>query len=362
MRHASISHSSKLATTLALLTTALVVGCDRGAGGSSNGPATPGVPELTFANIVHDFGNIVDVQTYDASFKFTNTGTGTLVISDIKAACGCTVPTLLKREFAPGETDEIRVNFDPKGKKGSTNKFITVISNAEPETTKLELLSVIKPLLDTESMHNLGNIRLGEGLRDRVVVRYDDPDLEITAHGTNNGAIKTRLLESGVLDSQPGQPPRYRAAIELTVHEKAPWGVLFANRLTVTVRGKPTPESQPIPRTYTIPLLGKVFNEIESDPAVAALGNLQPNQEYQKAVVVRRTSGDPLDILDARILESSMDGVQVRTEPITGSTHRVIVFGNVGEHRGWIQGYVTLETNVTEEGPLFIPFSGLVKN
>ncbi len=42
---------------------------------------TGGAPRITFAKRIHDFGVIADTEDYYTTFSFTNTGTGTLVIS-----------------------------------------------------------------------------------------------------------------------------------------------------------------------------------------------------------------------------------------------------------------------------------------
>ena len=53
------------------------------------------------------------------------------------ASCGCTSPEWTKEDVAPGETGEIVVEFDSKGKKGMQNKSVTVITNSEPQAKVL---------------------------------------------------------------------------------------------------------------------------------------------------------------------------------------------------------------------------------
>ena len=61
------------------------------------------VPRITFDKTVHDFGRITDTRKQTALFRFTNTGTGTLKVQDMKSSCGCTVPKLARKEFPPGD-------------------------------------------------------------------------------------------------------------------------------------------------------------------------------------------------------------------------------------------------------------------
>src|SRR5690606_19258403 len=71
------------------------------------------------------------------SFKFTNTGNKELIIMDVKASCGCTVPSYSKDPIAPGKSGEINIEFNSQGKVGPNQKTITVVSNAIPNKKEL---------------------------------------------------------------------------------------------------------------------------------------------------------------------------------------------------------------------------------
>ena len=49
-----------------------------------------------------------------ATFVLKNTGDVPLLIKDISASCGCTVPEWDKKPIKPGETTEIKVNDYPQ--------------------------------------------------------------------------------------------------------------------------------------------------------------------------------------------------------------------------------------------------------
>ncbi|MCD8044237.1 MAG: DUF1573 domain-containing protein [Tannerellaceae bacterium] len=80
----------------------------------------------------HDFGMIKESDG-DAthSFVIKNTGTAPLVITRVIASCGCTTPEWTKEPIAPGQTGEIKVTFDPKGRPGAFAKTINVYSNGK---------------------------------------------------------------------------------------------------------------------------------------------------------------------------------------------------------------------------------------
>ncbi|MCD8179636.1 MAG: DUF1573 domain-containing protein [Tannerellaceae bacterium] len=80
----------------------------------------------------HDFG-IIKESDGDAthSFVIKNTGTAPLVITRVIALCGCTTPEWTKEPIAPGQTGEIKVTYDPKGRPGTFAKTINVYSNGK---------------------------------------------------------------------------------------------------------------------------------------------------------------------------------------------------------------------------------------
>lgn len=81
---------------------------------------------------VHNFGQIPEGRVVEYSYRFRNTGTNPLVISNAVASCGCTVPEKPEKPIAPGEIGYLKVKFDSKDRPGQVQKTITVTSNAEP--------------------------------------------------------------------------------------------------------------------------------------------------------------------------------------------------------------------------------------
>ena len=96
--------------------------------------AKPSGPMFSWEKSTHDFGDITQGQKVEFVYKFTNTGTEPLIISNVNVTCGCTVPKGWPRDpIPPGGKGEIPISFNSAGKSGKQNKVITIISNAVNE-------------------------------------------------------------------------------------------------------------------------------------------------------------------------------------------------------------------------------------
>ncbi|MBL4593847.1 MAG: DUF1573 domain-containing protein [Flavobacteriales bacterium] len=100
------------------------------------------MPIINFEVEIIDYGTIEQGSNGLREFKFTNTGTSTLIISEAKKSCGCTVPTPPKEPIKPGESSVIKVKYDTK-RLGAFNKTVTIISNAERSSIILKIKGVV---------------------------------------------------------------------------------------------------------------------------------------------------------------------------------------------------------------------------
>ena len=93
-------------------------------------------PKITFNEQEHNYGTLKKGGDGNCEFLFTNEGNEPLILSNVKASCGCTVPTWTKEPIMPGKTGSIKVRYNTNNVGGFT-KTITVTCNAinAPRTT-----------------------------------------------------------------------------------------------------------------------------------------------------------------------------------------------------------------------------------
>lgn len=103
-------------------------------------------PVITFEKTEHDFGKINEGDgRVSVEFAFKNEGMAPLVLSNVRASCGCTTPTWTKEPIEPGQKGSITVTYNPNGRPGRFQKTVTITSNASEPTTKVYIKGEVIP-------------------------------------------------------------------------------------------------------------------------------------------------------------------------------------------------------------------------
>ncbi|MFC6097487.1 DUF1573 domain-containing protein [Flavobacterium qiangtangense] len=109
-------------------------------------PAKPAKPSLvTWTKDVHDFGDLKKAVPASYDFTFKNTTKETILITNVKASCGCTATNYTKTPIKPGETASVTATYNAAN-VGPFSKAITVTTN-DTETPKVLTIKgkVIEP-------------------------------------------------------------------------------------------------------------------------------------------------------------------------------------------------------------------------
>ncbi|HPG11767.1 MAG TPA: DUF1573 domain-containing protein [Chitinophagaceae bacterium] len=84
--------------------------------------------------VTQKLGNLTKGKEIEITFRFKNSGDKMLVIENVTASCGCTIPEKPEKPFAPGEEGVIRAKFNGSG-QGTISKTVTVTANTTPQKT-----------------------------------------------------------------------------------------------------------------------------------------------------------------------------------------------------------------------------------
>ena len=115
-------------------------------------PVSADVPEDTiniakfaFEETLHNFGEVDEGAVVTHVYKFSNAGKVPMVITDARSTCGCTIPEWPKEPIEPGQSGQIEVRFNTKGKRNNQRKPIYITANTYPAKNEVYLEGYVKP-------------------------------------------------------------------------------------------------------------------------------------------------------------------------------------------------------------------------
>ncbi len=158
-------------------------------------------PKIVVEQRTVDLGRMREGEKAGGTFVLENGGTADLYIEAVRASCGCTVPRKLtddERRVKPGESLEIEVVFDSKGRRGRQRKGITVTSN-DPIEPRLQLfltaevVTLFEMLVRDRPARRLtfGSLHAGEEVADTIDLLPTEPGqtLEVTSLEIRNPSL-----------------------------------------------------------------------------------------------------------------------------------------------------------------------------
>ncbi len=201
---------------------------------------------LTLLDNSHDFGRIrEDHGIVSHTFSFSNTGSKTLVLTNVRSTCGCTTPKWSKQPVSPGEAGFVTVEFNPKDRPGSFHKTIQMQSTAKNSNMFLTITGNVLPALNEEKLDykvgtlsvkskhiNLGYIFSGNtGMETLAIANLTDDPMELDL-GDVPDHITAYIHPS---ELQPGEYGQIEIHYNSDVLDD--WDVVI-DRISVIINGK----------------------------------------------------------------------------------------------------------------------------
>jgi len=123
-------------------------------------------PQISLSEEEWDFGKIKEDERPVHIFTIKNTGGEELIISRVRASCGCTAIMLSSDHIPPGKSAELKTTFNPTGYEGLVKKDIYIESN-DPQRPKTKIVvitevqAVVVPVItDRETLREMIEINL----------------------------------------------------------------------------------------------------------------------------------------------------------------------------------------------------------
>ncbi|MCA9296202.1 MAG: DUF1573 domain-containing protein [Phycisphaerales bacterium] len=321
-----------------------------------------GTPILTFSRPVYAFGDMLETETRQAEIGFTNTGDGTLKITEVKTTCGCTAASLPKYIYQPGESGMMSVSFEPTGPNEPNQpqrKYVNVFSNAMPagESTKLMITANVMPFIELEPrMVTPGELPLGEEHRSVLKISSIDPDFKLVDVKAESPLIGIVRMPAEFDDFTKKRYER----VQVVVPANAPWGGLYS-AIDITVRGKTSPDAEPIEHTSKIRFGAQLYGKLRASPRDRFGFGIKPNESFDRELILSREDGEPFNVLNHHLEAGSLPNASVEVKKISPNSWSFTLTGTGGPIPMNYNGRVVVRTDVPGEEQIELPIFGVVR-
>jgi hypothetical protein len=284
-----------------------------------------------FSETSHSFGTVAKGAKTEYRFTFRNKFKEDVHVVGVRTSCGCTTPSVTKKDLKTHETSEIVAVFNTKTFVGQHGATLTVTFD-KPFRAEVQLrvtgnirgeVTFEPPFID------LGNVDIGKEVERKV---------RVTHLGATPWVIKdVRSLNSNyaVTLSQPLHTGA-QSVYDLTLRLKpeTPAGDLKGQLLLVTND----------PRAAQIPMdvEGRVVAEVTVSPQLLALGTVPAGKSVTKNVVVR--ANRPFKVTG---VECGPDGcITCPVKDSAAPVHILPVTFQAGEAAGKVERQLRISTDL----------------
>ena len=224
----------------------------------------------------HDFGSVARGAKAEFAFEFENMYEEELHVASVRSSCGCTTPTITKKDLKTFEKSTIVATYNTRSFLGQKSATVTVVID-KPYYAEVQL--TIEGYIRSDVVFDPGEVNFGEvdqsttAERKLTVTYAGRADWKITDVRSANEHFEVELSET----SRGGGRVAYDMLVRLT--KDAPSGY-FQDQLSLITDDA---------RSQSIPVLvqGSVVSPLTVSPASLILGDLEPGQVVKKQLIVR---------------------------------------------------------------------------
>lgn len=224
----------------------------------------------------HDFGSVARGARAEFSFEFENLYEEPLHVASVRSSCGCTTPTVTRRDLKTFEKSQIIAKYNTRSFLGAKSATVTVVFD-KPYYAEVQLN--IQGYIRSDVVFDPGEVNFGEvdqftPSEKKLTVSYAGrSDWKITDVRSANEHFEVELSETARGNGRVA----YNMLVRLT--PGSPSGFFQDQLSIITDDGG----------SKTIPVLvqGSVLSPLTVAPASLLLGNLEAGQVVKKQLIVR---------------------------------------------------------------------------
>jgi len=311
--------------------------------------------QLTFKKFSHDMGQITDESEILIEFPFTNTGSETLEIYDIKSSCGCTAGDLVKKTYAPGESGVITATYNPSGKKGVQNRTLRINSNAlGNREVVLTVKGYVTPLVMVEpNILTLPATDKDEPVTSTITVTGRTSDFEVTRATAENFDLFSIEVIGTQQVVQDGETLR-QSTLAVTLDPKNTVGRHVAE---LTIR-----TNDPRRPLVKANVVGVVAGDAVRNPPRISVGRTIMGKTHERSMTLSHRRGMEFNILSASLEAGPLTGEVSFTpaEPGSKSAYTIDTTLLASRIHPRINQVLVVNTDIPGEERIEIPLMGAI--
>jgi hypothetical protein len=349
-------------TTVILALCAIFLACAAAsAAAPAAAPASPAapagrasaLPKAVAVEPIKDVGAVPKGEKIAQDFAIRNDGSAVLEITDVKAACGCTVASYDKT-VAPGKAGAVHVVVDTVTFNGPVAKGVTVFTN-DPANPQIELTvrAKVEPYIAVKPGFARYSIVRGEAKEGTIVQTLFTPD------GSAMDVVKVEspfpYLEVSFREAQEGERlPDVKVKqwrVETKLSSDAPVGPLAGYVTVHTNHAKQ--------KVVEIPVSGFVRPVMAVTPPKADFGKIDVVKEPLRRILdVKNFATEPIKVIG---VETSGQGIEAKVEPLEeGREYAVKLIVSSGMPKGPFHSKLTIHTDSPKSPVLEVELSGTI--
>ncbi|HMP79370.1 MAG TPA: DUF1573 domain-containing protein [Pirellulaceae bacterium] len=227
----------------------------------------------------HDFGVVPKASAQRHTFQFTNTLDSDLMLSGVRASCGCIKPKVLTPVVKPGENAELLIEFDTKNFDGVRSATATLsLQRTSPYREYSEIQFTIKGVIRRDVVVEplaieFGSMLVGNPTQRVITVKYaGNPQWQLVNVACSNSNIQLNVEET----RRDVVARRVDYQITVTVPGDHPVGS-FLDDLTLTT-------SDASNQILRVPISGHMKQPIQAAPI--ALGVIDRGEKIVKKLII----------------------------------------------------------------------------
>lgn len=314
--------------------------------------AQAGKPKAVAVEPIKDFGVVPKGEKVVHDFLIRNDGNAPLEVTEVRAACGCTVVDFDKT-IAPGQTGKVHAEVDTTTFNGPIAKSVSVFTN-DTENAQLDLTvrAKVEPFIQAKPGYARYITVQGEpktGTIAQTIWAADGSSFDVVSVDSPFPFLKTTFREATEAERVPDVKGK-QWRVEMALDNNAPVGAL-ADHVKVTT-------NHPKQKLVPIPVSGFVRPVLAITPAVADFGQVELREPLRRTLNVRNFATEAIKITG---VEGSLPGMKADFESLQdGREYQISVTLSPGMAKGPFTGKLLLKTDSPKKPVVEIPLQGTV--